>query len=481
MPVDHDEVRAMATALMAAPGLGFSTLCHGAARRPRCRQPRSVEATEVNRVTVATSEARDISAPVATPIGSDPTSNENSRGDLRMDAYFATKPHERLREEVRAFAETEVRPRIPQMEASRSVQHELSRLIAQQGWIGVTIGPGYGGLGLGHLAKTIIIEELSRVSGAMGAMVQASQLGVAKIVHFGSEEQKKTWLPAIADGSCLPTIAVTEAESGGHVLGMTASAVRDGDDYILNGRKVFVGNSHVGDLHGVVVRTGPGSTGLSAFLVESDRPGFSLGAHRPAMGLHGFSFGELIFDDCRVPAANLLGGEGDGLAVAYSSSTLYGRPNLTAVSLGIHQALMEATSAFVAERYRYGKPLYELPSIKLKVGQMQSRLMTARLAAYHAVHLLDRGLACDAELMNAKVVNVEYALDSARNAMEMHAASGLITDRPVERYLRDAYHIFAPAGTSDVQLLRLGEVALGLSKGQWSERIAATVTESAAA
>ena len=184
------------------------------------------------------------------------------------------------------------------------------------------------------------------------------------------------------------------------------------------------------------------------------------------MGLHGFSFGELIFDNCRVPAANRLGEEGDGLAVAYSSSVLYGRANLTAVSLGIHQAILEETTALLrANGSATASRSHELPSIKLKLGQMQSRLMTARLAAYHAVHLLDQGLPCDAELMNAKLVNVEYALDSARDAMEIHAACGLFTDRPVERYLRDAHHIFAPAGTSDIQLLRLGEVALGTAKG----------------
>lgn len=220
---------------------------------------------------------------------------------------------------------------------------------------------------------------------------------------------------------------MTEPESGGHVLGMTATAVRDGDDYILNGRKVYVGNSHVGDVHGVVVRTGPGSRGLTAFLVEPDRPGFSLGAERDTMGLHGFSFGELHFDNCRVPVESRLGEEGDGLAVAYSSSVLYGRANLTAVSLGIHRAILEETTRFCTERIRYGKPLYELPNIKIKLGQLQSRLMTARLAAYHAVHLLDQGLPCDAELMNAKVVNVESALDSARAAMEIHAAAGLFT------------------------------------------------------
>lgn len=392
-----------------------------------------------------------------------------------LSAHFEDHRHRELRHRVREFAEREVRPAVPDMEATRAVSYELSRLIARQGWIGLTVPPAYGGMGHGHLAKTVVIEELSRVSGAMGAMVQASQLGVAKILHFGNEQQRGAWLPAIASGGCLPTIAVTEPESGGHVLGMESSAVREGDDYILDGCKVFVGNSHVGDVHGVVVRTAPGSKGLSAFLVESDRPGFSLGPHRPAMGLHGFSFGELRFDNCRVPATNLLGREGDGLAVAYSSSVLYGRPNLTAVALGIHQAILEETTRFCDERQRYGAALADLGSIKLKVGQMQSRLMTARLAAYHAVHLLDRGVPCDAELMNAKLVNVEYTLDSAREAMEIHAAAGLATDRPVERYLRDAHHILAPAGTSDIQRLRLGEVAQGTAKGQWSQRLSQMV------
>jgi alkylation response protein AidB-like acyl-CoA dehydrogenase len=130
---------------------------------------------------------------------------------------------------------------------------------------------------------------------------------------------------------------------------------------------------------------------------------------------------------------------------------------------------------------RYGQPLGELLPVKIKLGQMQSRFMTAQLAAYHAAHLLDQGEPCDTELINAKLINVEYALDSARQAMEIHSAAGLFTDRPVERYLRDAFHIFAPAGTSDVQLLRLGEAALGTAKGQWSERFAAASAEASEA
>jgi acyl-CoA dehydrogenase len=388
----------------------------------------------------------------------------------RTTSYFTTRQHERLREQVRHFAEVKVAPRVGDMEAAKSVHVELSRLIAQQGWLGVTIDPRYGGMGLGHLAKTIIIEELSRVSGAMGAMVQASQLGVAKIVHFGNEQQKRRWLPMVSDGRCMPTIAVTEPESGGHVLGMSATAERVGNEYFLNGRKVFVGNSHVGDLHGVVMRTGPGSRGLSAFLVDSSAPGLSLGRHQPAMGLHGFSFGELIFENCRVPAENLLGSEGDGLAVAYSSSVLYGRPNLTAVSLGIHRAIVEQTLEFATRHGRYGKSLADLPTVRQKLGQMQSQLMTARLAAYHAAHLLDEGMPCDAELISAKLLNVESSLDSARTAMEVHAAHGLYPDSNIERFLRDANHIYAPAGTSDIQRIRLAEVALGTYREQWSKR-----------
>ena len=390
---------------------------------------------------------------------------------------FETDDHRSLRKAARAFALAEVAPCVARMESTRTVDVETSALIAQQGLVGVTIPREYGGMGAGHLAKTIVIEEVARASGAMGAMVQASQLGAAMIIHFGTEEQKQRWLPPIAAGACLPTIATTEEESGGHVLGMRATARRDGDDWVLNGRKQYVGNSHIGDVHGVIVRTGDVDTrpakSLSAFLVERDRPGLTLVPYQPPLGLHGFSFGDLVMRDVRVPAGNMIGGVGDGLDVAYSSSVLYGRPNLTAVSLGIHQAIVEATVEFVTTRVRYGAPLAELPTIKHKLGLMQHRLLTARVAAYHAVHLLDHGEPCDRELMSAKYGNVEAAMDSARTAMEIHAAAGLRTSRQVERYYRDAACINAPAGTGDIQLLRLAEAALGIEHGpQWSVRFA---------
>lgn len=389
---------------------------------------------------------------------------------------FETDDHQHLREAVRAFALSEVAPRVAWMESTQAVDVETSALIARQGWIGVTIPRQYGGMGAGHLAKTIVIEELARVSGAMAAMVQASQLGAAKILHYGTEEQKRRWLPPIAAGQCLPTIAVTEDGSGGNVLDMQATARRDGEEWVLNGRKLYVGNSHIAHLHGVVVRTGsigtPRSKSLSAFLVEHDRPGLTLVPYQPPLGLHGFSFGDLIMRDVRVPAANMIGDEGQGLHVAYSSSILYGRPNLTAVALGIHQALLEETVAFANDRRRREAPLAALPTIEHRIGQINERLMTARALAYQAVHMLDRGLACDDQLISAKYRGVESLVASALAAMKIHAACGLRRDRPIERLLRDALHIDAPAGTGDIQLHRLAETALGTDRGQWSERLA---------
>ncbi|GAA2626763.1 acyl-CoA dehydrogenase family protein [Actinomadura fulvescens] len=393
-----------------------------------------------------------------------------------MSDGFLTDDHHRLRQRVRAFAETEVAPHVAAMESSGRVETALAQLIAAQGWIGVTIDPAYGGMGAGHLAKTLIIEELARISGAMGAMAQASQLGTATIINYGNDDQKQRWLPQIAAGTCLPTIAVTEPGSGSHVLGMRSTARRTGrgarTHYVLTGRKSWIGNSHIGHLHAVVVRTGRGSRGLSAFGVEHDRPGLTATPYRPAMGLRGFGFGELILDRCRVPAANLIGQIGDGLAIAYSSSILYGRPNLTAVALGLHQAIVDQTVSFAQHRRRYNAPLAQLPTIRDKIGLLQQRLMTARILAYHAVHQLDHGQPCDHDLINAKYLNVAASRDSARDAMDIHAAAALHTDLPLERFFRDVQHLFAPAGTGDIQLHRLAEAALGLGHRQWSQRLA---------
>ena len=392
-----------------------------------------------------------------------------------MSGYPLTPEHETLRLDVARFAEDVVRPLIPEMEKSKKANLKLAHLIAKQGWIGVRIGGEYGGMGLGHVARIIVIEELSRVSGAAGAIAQASMLGVAKILHFGNDEQKSRWLPRIAAGDCLPTIAVTESGSGSHVGGIQSTAVRDGDEWVLNGGKVFIGNNNCGDLHGVVVRTGPSE--FSAFLVEGDRPGLTVEPQEPALGLHGFSFGELTFTDCRVPAANMIGAEGEGKKVADSSSVVEGRTNLAAVAFGIHRATVEDTAEFANTQIRYGEPLAAMPTVKQDVGLLQSNLMAAQATLYLAGVMLDRGLECDAELHNAKYVGAERLLDSVRIAMGVHGALALFPGRArIERYLRDAHHIVAPAATSHVQLHRLSDFAIGTNRPAWSERFATSTS-----
>jgi acyl-CoA dehydrogenase len=383
----------------------------------------------------------------------------------------AANAHRELVAEVRAFAEAEVAPRAEAMDASGEVNHDLARLIAARGWMGVTVPSGFGGMDAGHVAKTVIIHELSKTSAAAGAIAQASMLGAAGLIHLGTTEQRDTWLPAVAAGTVLPTIAVTEEESGGHVLGMRTQARRVSRKWWeITGRKVHVGNAHVGGLHTVVARTGDGPGGLTAFLVEHDRPGLTLLPHRPAMGLRGFSTGELHLNTVRIPTANVLGGEGEGLTYAYSSSVLYGRPNLTAVALGVLDAALHDTTAFVRQRHRYGKALADLPAVRQKVARMEAAARTARLTAYHAVDLLDRGEPCDVDLIHAKLTTVDAAIDTTRLALDIHGAAGL--QLPVNRYYRDAPCLNPPAGTADIQLHRLAEHTLGPRRSQWSTRYA---------
>ncbi|MFJ7423441.1 acyl-CoA dehydrogenase family protein [Streptomyces uncialis] len=390
---------------------------------------------------------------------------------------FFTDAHDRLRTQVADFAAAEVAPRIDHTERTGGVDRELARLIAAQGWIGATIPREYAGMGAGHVAKTVIIEELARAGAAAGAIAQASQLGVAKLLHFGTDEQKQEWLPLFAGGSLLPTIAVTEHGSGSHVLGMQSTGEQtSGKQWRLSGRKAWVGNSHLGGPHGVVVRTGPGTKGLTAFLVEGDRPGVHVPPHEPRLGLHGFAFGELHLDGVLIPDTHRIGAVGEGLDVAYSSSLLYGRPHLTAVALGILRAAVDHTSAHVLGLRRYDGPLADLPTIRQHLGAMEARLTTSHLTAYHAVACLDRGRPCDPALMTAKHGTTNAAMTTARDALEIHGAAGLIAGQPAERLYRDAACLRAPAGTDAVQLHRLAARTLGPHHPQWSARLPTPVT-----
>ncbi|MFB7776253.1 acyl-CoA dehydrogenase family protein [Streptomyces bauhiniae] len=384
--------------------------------------------------------------------------------------------HLRLWSEADAFAAEEVAPHVARMEAAPGqVEREITDLMARRRWFALTVPRQYGGLGAGNVAKTVLIHRLARVSAASAAILQATHIPVGALLGYATHEQKMRWLPPVAEGSGLLTIAVTEPEAGGHIGGMETMAVHDGADWVLNGSKIHIGNSHLATAHLVIARTAPDgvrtSQALTAFLVEADSEGLTVQPHRPAIGLRGFSAGRLELADVRVPEDNVVGKVGQGMDIAQSSSILYGRPNLAAISLGVHDAAMESTVSFLQARHRYDGSLADIPAVHQRIGAMASRLGAARTLAYLAVHLLDQGIACDTELINAKYLGHRYAARSVQDAMELHAAQGLDGTGLLQRLLRDIQCTYAPAGTGMIQLLRLADDALGISPAPWSERL----------
>ncbi|MFG3199826.1 acyl-CoA dehydrogenase family protein [Streptomyces sp. NPDC048208] len=390
---------------------------------------------------------------------------------------YLTDQHQALWQEADDFAADEVAPRIGRWEANpERVASTVAKLMASRRWFAVTVPPRFGGMGAGHVAKSVLIHRIGRVSAAVAAILQATHIPAHALDMWGTVEQRALWLPQVADGSVLLSIASTEPEAGGHIGGIETTAERDGRGWVITGRKAHVGNSHIAGAHVVLARTAErgvsASRALTAFLVESGRKRLTVRRHMPSLGLHGFSFGRLDLDRVRVPEENVLGEVGQGMAVGQSASILCGRPNITAISLGIHDALVETTTRFLEGRPRYGKRLSDQPVVRDRLGAMEGRLRTARDLAYHAVHLLDRGHSCDAELINAKLQGHQLASLSAVDAMELHGAQGL-TDQVLQRLWRDIPHTYAPAGTAEVQRLRLADAALDEDPRSWSEYLAA--------
>ncbi|MFE9880709.1 acyl-CoA dehydrogenase family protein [Streptomyces sp. NPDC005784] len=391
---------------------------------------------------------------------------------------YLTAFHELLWQEADAFAAEHVEPRVARMEsAPRRVERRIAELMARRGWFTVAVPTVFGGMGAGHVARTVLVHRIARVSAAAAAILQATLIPVGALVHFATREQKACWLPQVADGSLLLTIASTEPDAGGHIGGIETTAERTGQEWVITGSKAHIGNSHLAGAHLVIARTAEAGTSaskaLTAFLVESGRKGLTVVKHRAGLGLHGFSAGRLDLDRVRVPEDNMVGEIGQGLSVAQSSSIPYGRPNLAAVSLGIHEAVVATTTARLKTRSRYQGTLSDLPVLRDRIGDMEARLRAGRILAYQSVHLLDLGLPCDADLINAKYLGHQWAAQSAQDAMELHGAHALDHDYILQRLWRDIQHTYPPAGTGEVQRIRLADAALGEDHIQWSERLAA--------
>lgn len=374
-----------------------------------------------------------------------------------MDFSF-TPEQELLRKTVREFAEKWVAPKVDEMEETGKLPMDLLKKMAEQGFMGVLTPPEYGGTGAGHIARIIILEELGRVCAAMASTLQIFHLGQAPIIYYGSEEQKKRWLPSLASGEKLATLAVTEPVGGSDVMGIQTTAKKDGANYILNGKKCFITNAHIADLCGILAKTGEREFGC--FIVEKDVFGYRLGKEEDTLGLRGGTVGEIFLDKCKVPKENLIGKEGDGLRIALSSISDVGRPGLAAAGLGIARRCLEEGAKYANERMAYGKPIGQLQAVQWLLTDIYMDYQISRLSSYYAAWLRDQGVRCDAENSMAKFWGTEGAARCAHNLMQILGGYGVMNEFVPQRLLRDAETLIPAAGTLQIMRLLMVRTAL---------------------
>jgi butyryl-CoA dehydrogenase len=378
---------------------------------------------------------------------------------------FALSPqHLEIQRTVRDFAERRIRPVADELERKGEFPHDIIREAAALGLLGVPYPEEIGGTGLDSLAYAITVEELSRVSGSVGIIVSAhTSLGCNPIWLAGTDEQKERYLRPMASGQVIGAYGLTEPGAGSDSRGTRTRARLEGDCWVLDGSKRFITNAGVAGTYVVtaVTEREAESGKISAFIVEADAPGFSIGRMEEKMGLHASNTGELIFTDCRIPAANLLGAEGEGDKL-FLKTLDGGRIGIAAMALGLAQAAYEAASAYAKERRQFGRAIGEFQGVAFMIADMATRIDAARLMTYRAAWLKDAGKPYTTEAAMAKLFASEVARDVTNDAIQVHGGYGYVTEYHVERYLRDAKLTEIGEGTSQIQRLVIARNLLGL-------------------
>ncbi len=374
--------------------------------------------------------------------------------------FQLSSQQELLRKSVREFAEGAIVPKVAHMEETDEVPRDLYKEMGRQQYMGVLIPKEFGGAGLGNLARILMLEEVGRVSAATAMALQIFHMGTAPIVDGGNEAQKKKYLPAMAKGERLGTIAVTEPTGGSDPTGIQTTAKLDGNNYILNGRKCFITHGHVADVVTIMAKTGEGAKGFSAFIVEDSFPGYKLGRKERKFGLRGCNTGEIVLENCVVPKENLLGNEGDGLRVAMSAISEVGRAGMAGCGLGVMSACLESSVKFANERILGGKPISQHQAIQWMISDIYMDLEIGRLVTYKAAWLRDQKIRCDTDMALAKYYATEGAVRCAKRAVDIHGGYGYMMEYPVQRYYRDAEILIASAGTSEIQRIVMARRAL---------------------
>ena len=358
-----------------------------------------------------------------------------------------------IRDTLRQFVASEVLPGAAEMDRTCRFPSAAVERLSELGLLGMAIPEAYGGAGLDSLTATVAVEELARGSASLAVTVSVSNSVCAgPIVRYGTEEQRRRYLPLLARGEILGGFSLTEPDSGSDASHLRARAVRDGDSYVLSGDKAWVTNVQVGRLFVVLAVTDPaqGGRGITAFLVESGFPGFSFGKVEDKMGLRSSLTGSILLQDCRVPAGNRLGEEGQGFKIAMA--TLDGaRIGIGAQEVGIARACLEESVAYARQRQAFGKPIGELQAIQFMLADMATAIEGARLLVRRAAWLRDQGgVPYTREASMAKLFATEMVNRVAYQAVQIHGAYGYSREYPVERYFRDARVTTIYEGTSEI-------------------------------
>jgi alkylation response protein AidB-like acyl-CoA dehydrogenase len=377
----------------------------------------------------------------------------SSESEQSLYPFVLTEDQEHLRREIREFCAREIAPNVAAWDESSEFPMAAIKKLGTMGLLGVIVPTEYGGAGMGYVDYALAIEELSAVDGSIGLTMAAhNSLGTNHIFLAGNEEQRKKYLPRLATGEFLAAWALTESGSGSDAGGARTTAVRKGDRYTLNGNKTFITNGHYADVLVVIAVTDKtkGTHGLSAFIVEKDTPGFRPGKKENKLGLRASDTAELIFEDCEIPAENLVGKEGEGFIDAMRVLD-GGRISIAALSLGIGRGALDAALKYVKERRQFGKAIAEFQGIQWKLADMATELDAARLLTYRAAVLKDAGRKVTRESAMAKLFASEVAVHICNEAVQLFGGYGFIKDYPVEKFYRDVKLCTIGEGTSEIQ------------------------------
>ncbi len=380
--------------------------------------------------------------------------------DLELDPEQAA-----VRQLARDFVDREITPHVVEWDRAESVDRGIVKKLGDVGFLGLTIPEEYGGSAGDHLAYCLVTEELGRGDSSVRGIVSVSLGLVGKsIAAWGTEEQKRAWLPGLCAGEAVGCFGLTEPGTGSDAANLTTKAVRDGDDYVITGSKMFITNGTWADVVLLFARTGgePGHRGISAFLVPTTTPGLERRPIHGKLGLRGQATAELTLDGVRVPAAAMIGPEGKGFSVAMSALAK-GRMSVAAGCVGIAQACLDAAVGYAGEREQFGTPIASRQLVQELISDIAVDVAAARLLTWQVADHIDRGLPFATESSVAKLFASEAAVRCANNALQVFGGYGYIDEYPVGKLLRDARVMTLYEGTSQIHKLLIGRALTGVS------------------